>query len=108
MAKRKASKLEAEFALQIRASRLPKPEVEYRFDTVRRWRFDFAWPERKIAVEVEGGTYTKGRHTRPVGFRDDCIKYNAAAQQGWTVLRGDAMMVKDLTLLKALEEVLGV
>ena len=53
----------------------------------RRWRFDFAWPRRRVAVEVEGGVFSRGRHVRPSGFINDCEKYNAAALDGWTVLR---------------------
>lgn len=60
---------------------------EYRFHPVRRWRFDFANPEFKIAIEYEGGVWRRGRHIRPVGFINDCDKYNAAALHGWTVLR---------------------
>jgi hypothetical protein len=53
----------------------------------RRWRFDIAWPDQKIALEVEGGAYTQGRHTRGKGFEEDCRKYNAAALDGWLVFR---------------------
>ena len=60
---------------------------EHRFDDKRRWRFDFAWPSSRVAVELEGGLYTRGRHMRPTGFAADCEKYNAAALAGWTVLR---------------------
>lgn len=91
-------------AIQIRAVRLPAPQREYKFHPSRNWRMDFAWPHCKIAVEVEGGTYVKGRHVRPEGYRKDCIKYNEAALLGWTVLRGDTKMVKDLDLLKTIEK----
>lgn len=60
---------------------------ELRFHPVRRWRFDYAIPDHKIAVEVEGGVWTQGRHTRPRGFLGDMEKYNAAAALGWRVLR---------------------
>lgn len=59
----------------------------------RRWRFDFAWLEEKIAIELEGGVddrrkhRVRGRHIRPKGFQDDVEKYNAAAALGWTVFR---------------------
>lgn len=64
-----------------------EPTREYQFDPTRGWRFDFAWPEHKIALEVEG----RGRHQRVKGFRDDCEKYNAAASRGWRLLRFPAM-----------------
>lgn len=60
---------------------------EYRFAPPRRWRFDFALVEHRIAIEVEGGAFTRGRHTRGVGFVKDMEKYNAAAVAGWWVLR---------------------
>jgi hypothetical protein len=48
---------------------------------------DFAWPEALVALEVEGGTWVRGRHARPKGFAEDCCKLNEAALAGWTVLR---------------------
>lgn len=66
---------------------VPGYEREYRFHSTRRWRFDFAWPELLLAVEVEGGIWSQGRHTRGQGFEDDCEKYNEAALAGWRVLR---------------------
>lgn len=60
---------------------------EYRFHPVRRWRFDYALPTFKIALEVEGGVWTGGRHTSPTGFLGDMEKYNTATLLGWRVLR---------------------
>ncbi|MDW3683926.1 DUF559 domain-containing protein [Cupriavidus sp. CV2] len=82
------------FALHLKASGLGDSEREYRFDAVRKWRFDFAWPAKRLAVEVEGGTWTGGRHTRGSGYQADLEKYNAAAAQGWTVLRFTTGQVK--------------
>jgi very-short-patch-repair endonuclease len=62
-------------------------ERELRFHPVRKWRFDYASTEHKLAIEVEGGVWTKGRHTRPKGFLDDMEKYNNATALGWRVLR---------------------
>lgn len=50
------------------------------------WRFDFAWANIKLAVEVDGGAWTHGRHTRGQGFIDDQRKRNAAILLGWRVL----------------------
>lgn len=66
---------------------LPAPMAEYRFHPERRWRFDYAWPAQRVALEVEGGVWTGGRHTRGAGFLGDMEKYNAAALLGWRVLR---------------------
>lgn len=66
---------------------IPAPTFEYRFHSKRRWRFDAAWPAHQIALEVEGGVWTNGRHTRGSGFVRDMEKYNAAAVLGWRLLR---------------------
>ncbi|WP_139121780.1 PDDEXK family nuclease [Piscirickettsia litoralis] len=71
-------------------------EQEYRFHPKRRWRFDFAMPVYKLAVEVEGGAYSQGRHTRGKGFEADCEKYNAAAELGWRVLRYTPQQVEKI------------
>lgn len=85
----------AMLAQQIRfAKGLHEPAMEYRFDAKRKWRFDLAWPEYKIAIEIEGGIWTQGRHTRGKGYLSDMEKYNAAALQGWRVLRATPDMVK--------------
>lgn len=68
---------------------------EYVFDPARRWRLDFAWPDLRVGVEVEGGIWTGGRHSRGAGFEADCAKYNEAAIQGWLVLRMTTAMVDD-------------
>ena len=60
---------------------------EYRFHPTRRWRFDYAIPEHRIAVEVEGGVFIGGRHTRPTGFLGDVEKYNTATLYGWRLFR---------------------
>ena len=70
--------------------------AEYRFDTLRRWKFDFAYPEKKIAIECEGGTWVSGRHSRGSGFAKDCEKYNAATVQGWKVLRYTTSMIDEI------------
>lgn len=70
------------------AAGLPRPVREHRFHATRKWRFDYALPGRlMIALEVEGGVWTGGRHTRGAGYLGDCEKYNEAALLGWLVLR---------------------
>lgn len=91
-AKRRA--LEDRLELQMRAHGLPTPEREYRFHDVRRWRFDFAWPELRVAVEVDGGTWAAGRHNRGAGFEGDAEKLNAATALGWRVFRYTATRVR--------------
>lgn len=72
---------------QLRQIQAPAWSIEHRFDSARMWRFDFAWPELLVAVEVEGGAWSEGRHVRGDGFERDCAKYNEAAIQGWLVIR---------------------
>jgi very-short-patch-repair endonuclease len=75
------------FERLLRSVGLPAPVREHRFHPVRRWRFDYAWPSEKVALEVEGGVWTGGRHTRGAGFVADIEKYNAATVAGWRVVR---------------------
>ena len=93
----KQSDLEAMLAGSIRLNRLPEPVSEYRFAQAlkRQWRFDFAYPESKVAIEVEGGTWVNGRHSRGAGMAEDMKKYNLAAMLGWLVLRFDNHMIED-------------
>ncbi|MBU6392532.1 MAG: hypothetical protein KGQ83_09870 [Planctomycetes bacterium] len=62
-------------------------QAEVKFHPVRKWRFDFAHPELKIAVEIEGGLWVIGRHNRPQSMIKDIEKYNQAILLGWRVLR---------------------
>jgi very-short-patch-repair endonuclease len=54
-----------------------------------------AWPAASLLVEIEGGTWIYGRHSRPSGYEADCEKYNLAAELGWFVLRFTNHMVED-------------
>lgn len=73
---------------------------EHLFHPTRKWRFDYAIPEHKIALEVEGGVWTGGRHTRPQGFLGDIEKYNAGTLLGWRIFR---VIPEDLCRMKTLE-----
>lgn len=95
---------EETFALHCSAEGLA-PTREHQFCD-RGWRFDFAWPEKKVAVEVEGGTaFGKSRHSKGRGFEADAAKYNRAAREGWIVLRYSTRMV---TAGDAINEVITV
>lgn len=78
------------------------PEREFRFHPVRKWRFDFAYPVLKIALEVEGGIWTGGRHVNPLGYSKDAEKYNMATKMGWKVYR----LVPGMINLEYIEELL--
>jgi very-short-patch-repair endonuclease len=75
------------FLALVKQARLPSVTTELRFAPPRKWRFDYAWEEAKVALEVEGGVWSGGRHTRGAGFLKDMEKYNAATVLGWRVLR---------------------
>lgn len=72
-------------------------QKEYRFHPERRFRFDYALPDYKIAIEIQGGTWTRGKHVRGKGYQDDCEKLNLAQTMGWRVLWYTPQMIeKDL------------
>jgi len=73
---------------------LVPPTREFRF-CERMWRFDFAWPSHKVAVEIDGGIFIRGRHVDPMGGHDDRTKHNYATALGWLVLRYDARHLHD-------------
>lgn len=72
---------------------IEEPVDEHRFDSKRQWRFDYAWPKLMVALEIEGGVWTKGRHIRPIGYIGDIEKYNAATLAGWRVFRATPAML---------------
>lgn len=79
------------------------PQPEHRFHSSRKWRFDFAFLPQLVALEVEGGVWTGGRHTRGSGFMKDVEKYNSAAELGWRILRcvpNDLCTVETITMIK--------
>ena len=72
-------------------------QKELRFHPERRWRFDYACPDRKVAVEIEGNVFNYGRHNNPMGFVKDCEKYGVATSMGWKVLRFTPPTTKEPT-----------
>jgi len=74
------------FSAVCRAAGLPEPVPELRFAAPRRWRFDWAWPELLIALEVQGGIFSGGRHVRGAALLKEMEKLNAAAIAGYRVL----------------------
>lgn len=96
--------------LKTHAPDMERPVAEYRFAKAqgREYRFDRCWPARMLAVELDGGVHTGGRHVRGSGFTEDCRKLNLAVSLGWRVLRFTSeMMVKDpLGCLAQLRDVL--
>ena len=102
----KRSPLEVQLAAQMDYARLTYVS-EYRFDPVRRWRLDFAFPDLKLAIEIDGGIWTQGRHTRGAGYEKDLEKHNALTLAGWRLLRFSGKAVKSGEALKTVQNALG-
>ena len=96
----------AQFLFICRSERLPVPTQEHKFHPTRKWRFDFAWPDWKIALEVEGGVWQQGRHTRGSGFVKDMEKYNAAAVLGWRLYRVTPAQLMKLKTVQDIQKML--
>lgn len=71
---------------------------EYRFHPTRKWRFDFCHEASHTAIEIEGGVWSGGRHTRGYGYRGDLDKYNNASFLGWVVIRLSPDMITESNL----------
>jgi very-short-patch-repair endonuclease len=97
---------EAEFLMHCSCYKLT-PILEFTFAKPRKWRFDFAFTQEMVAVEIEGGTRHLGRHNRHSGFESDCAKYNEAAILGWKVLRFTTEMVAAGTAIDTTLRALG-
>jgi very-short-patch-repair endonuclease len=100
------SKGEERFAAQLDAAGIGY-ERELMLIPGRRFRFDFLITGTDLIVEVEGGTWSGGRHTRPAGFKKDCEKYNLALQHGYRVLRYTTDMVNKGDAATQVGEILG-
>lgn len=118
------SGLEDHLAFQLRAANLPEPEREYRFGAtaaggpgkglrqrlaqagLKDWRFDFAWPDLMLAVEVEGGGWVGGRHNRGEGFLEDLRKYQAGQRLGWTIYRTAGELIGTGETLETIEQLI--
>lgn len=79
---------------------------QFRFHPVRQWRADFAWPAQMLMLEVDGGTFTQGRHTRGMGFEKDCHKRAAAVLAGWRVLHVTGALIKSGVAAQWVEQAL--
>lgn len=97
------------FPALCRALGLPEPVPEYRFALPRRWRIDWAWPDARLGLEVDGGVWTRGRHTRGSGWVKDSEKLNTAAIMGWRMLRCTPQQLPGMvtTVAEALAEALA-
>lgn len=102
------SQLVAELVQQLYAADLVPVVTELRFHPERKWRFDLAWPDFKVAVEIHGGTWVGGRHTRGAGFEKDREKMNEAQLLGWLVLEVTDKQIRSGQALAWVEKALEV
>lgn len=72
------------------------PIEEYQFTPSRKFRFDYAFPDHKIAIEYEGLFCVTSAHTNPGGYINDCQKYNLATKLGWRILRYTANNYREI------------
>lgn len=106
------------FALHAHARLRIQPVPEHQFHPKRKWKFDFAWPLLKIAVEIEGGVWRGrgrgsktgdnpgGAHSHPMNILRDIEKYNAAGMLGWRVFRFTTDQVKKGEAIDFMEKII--
>lgn len=108
----KSSSLELKFEMLLKtdyARGIPKSVRELQFNPLRRWRFDFAWPKSKVAVELAGGLFVFGGHTRPMARIAEMDKKNSATLLHWKVLEFSNKHLEDrpMECLELLRKCLG-
>ena len=104
-AKAKREKLENEFLWLWKMYWGPNLKHQHKFHETRKWTFDFAHLDTRVAVEIEGGTWVNGRHNRGQGYADDCEKYNAATALGWKVFRLTSNMINESKITAIIETI---
>lgn len=100
--------LEEMFALQCEQAGLPTPVREYSAIPGRRYRWDFAWPDKRVLVEINGGTYAHMGHSTGSGIARDYEKSNLAMLAGWRTFVFDRRMVEAGTALDVTAKALGI
>jgi len=89
------SMLELSLLNRILLTGLPAPAKQFKFCPTRKWHADFAYPSAMLLIEVDGGGYVAGRHTRGKGFEDDCERTSTAAALGYRVVRVTRNLIED-------------
>ena len=104
----RGANLENILAFQIRAAGLPTPKREFRAINGRRFRWDFAWIEHRLLLEVQGGTFSSGKmgHNSGLGLHRDMEKANLATLAGWRVLAVAERHIKTGKALQWIQEAL--
>lgn len=114
----KAKKPKPDYAatvkLMCKAVGIKEPVAEYVFAPPRKWRFDFAWIDEgfvlrhgcRVALEIDGGLWSGGRHSRGSGIIKEHEKFNAAAADGWLIFRCTPQTLTDLAMWRQIKGVL--
>lgn len=101
--------IHALFIKQCKEAGLPEPQTELQFAKPRKWRFDFYWNRSfhwvRIAVEIEGGLYIKGGHSRGAAYEKNLQKYNEATLRGWRLFRFSVGQVKNGTAIAFMKRI---
>jgi len=100
--------LEEMFALQCEQAGFPAPLREYAAVPGRRFRWDFAWTDARVLVEINGGTYAHMGHSTGSGIARDYEKSNLAMLAGWRTFVFDRRMVEAGTALDVTAKALGI
>ena len=100
------NEFEAKLARELKTLKI-KFEQEFYFHPDRKWRADFHLIDKKILVEIEGGIWSGGRHTRGKGYLGDMEKYNAATMMGFQVIRFSTDQVKSGHAIQQIEMMVG-
>lgn len=90
---------EDEFAFRVAANRLPPISRKFKFalSIGRKWEADFAYPDRGLLIEIDGGIWRRGggAHSHPTQILRDMTKGNDAAYLGYRVLRFTSDQVRN-------------
>ena len=97
---------ESLLSLQLKALKIAF-EREFKFCQDRKWRADFHLVDKMILIEVEGGIWSGGRHTRAKGYLGDMEKYNSATALGYSVYRYSTEQVKSGMAIKEILKRIG-
>lgn len=71
----------------------------------RQYRFDFAHPFSKVAIEINGGNWVRGRHTRAGALNKEYEKLNLVQIEGYQVFILDGNMITSKWLAKIYEAI---
>ena len=80
------SRLASQFERLWALHKGPALTKEVTFFPGRRFRFDYAHHAAKAAIELDGGVFVAGRHSRGMGQVKDAEKGRLAAYSGWNVI----------------------